>query len=270
MVDEVRFRPDLYAGTAGYYDRYRPRYPAGLMRRLVDEAGVSGGGRLLDLACGTGQVALGLSSYFEEVWAVDQEADMVRVGRSTAARMGAANIRWLNRSVEALTAPLESFELVTVGNAFHRLPRQLIAAKAYGWLGPHGCFALLWGGSPWQENAGWQQVVSAARDSWVAESGAGDRIPPGWEEARTSKPDLDVLRQAGFEILGRFSEPVTLEWSFESVVGYVYSTSVLPRAVLGDQAANFEADLHQRLVEVAGDGPYVQQTEFACDLGRRP
>ena len=69
-------------GTAGYYDRYRPRYPAGLMRRLVDEAGVTGGGRLLDLACGTGQVALGLSSYFEEVWAVDQEADMVRGGRS--------------------------------------------------------------------------------------------------------------------------------------------------------------------------------------------
>ena len=54
------------------------------------------------------------------------------------------------------------------------------------------------------------------------------------------------------------------------MVGYLYSTSISPRAVLGDQAANFEADLHQRLVEVAGDGPYVQQTEFACDLGRRP
>ncbi len=88
MADEVRFRPDLYAGTAGYYDRYRPRYPVGLVRRLVDEAGVTGGGRLLDLACGTGQVALGLSSYFEEVWAVDQEADMVRGGRSSRGAYG--------------------------------------------------------------------------------------------------------------------------------------------------------------------------------------
>ena len=122
MVDEVRFRPDLYGGTAGYYDRYRPRYPAGLMRRLVDEARVTGGGRLLDLACGTGQVALGLASYFEEVWAVDQEADMVRVGRSAAARIGAANIRWLNRPVEALTAPLESFELVRWATPFIACP----------------------------------------------------------------------------------------------------------------------------------------------------
>ena len=269
MTDEVRFRPDLYAGTAGYYDRYRPRYPVGLMRRLVDEAGVTGGGRLLDLACGTGQVALALSSFFEEVWAVDQEADMVRVGRSTAARMGASNIRWLNRPVEALTAPMESFELVTVGNAFHRLPRQLMAAKAYGWLSPGSCFALLWGGSPWQENSPWQQVVAAARDTWVAESGASDRVPSGWEEARVTKPDVEVLQEAGFEIVGRFSEPATLEWSFESVVGYVYSTSILPRAVLGDRTAEFEGDLHQRLVEVAGDGPYIQETEFLCELGRR-
>ena len=211
-------------------------------------------------------MALGLASYFEEVWPSTR--------RPTWSASDAAAAGWaqpisagLDRPVEALTAPLESFELVTVGNAFHRLPRQLIAAKAYRWLSPRGCFALLWGGSPWQETP----VATGGRPprSAAAEQGPATGSPPGWEEARTSKPDLDVLREAGFEILGRFSEPVTLEWSFESVVGNVYFTSTAP-PVLGGQAANFEADLHQRLVEVAGDGPYVQQTEFAGDLGRRP
>jgi hypothetical protein len=68
MQDEVRFRSDLYAGAAEYYERYRPSYPPQLLARLVEKVGVSGHGRLLDLACGTGQVAFGLCSHFEQVW----------------------------------------------------------------------------------------------------------------------------------------------------------------------------------------------------------
>lgn len=57
MADEVRFATDLFQGTAGYYDRYRPLYPEAMLTDLVQRAGVSQRGRLLDLACGTGQLA---------------------------------------------------------------------------------------------------------------------------------------------------------------------------------------------------------------------
>ena len=57
MDDEVRFAPDLYRGSAGYYDRYRLPYPEAMITDLIRRAGVSGRGRLLDLACGTGQLA---------------------------------------------------------------------------------------------------------------------------------------------------------------------------------------------------------------------
>jgi SAM-dependent methyltransferase len=270
LVEEVQFRPDLYAGTADYYERYRPAYPAALLDRLVEEAGVTGRGRLLDVACGTGQVAFGLSAHFEEVWAVDQEPDMLSVGRLKAERLGVGHIQWFNSPAEELDAPPESFELVTAGNAFHRLQRPRLASQAYEWLGPGGCFALLWGGSPWEERTEWQRAVAAARDSWVAQALAGPRVPAQWEQARAAKPDLEVLREAGFEILGRWREPATLEWSFESLLGYLYSTSVLSRSVLSDRAAEFEADLRRRLVEVGGEDTYVQETEFACDLARRP
>ena len=46
--EEVRFRDDLYAGAAEDYQRYRPAYPARLRARLIDSAGVSGHGQLLD------------------------------------------------------------------------------------------------------------------------------------------------------------------------------------------------------------------------------
>ena len=66
MDDEVRFRPDLYRGSAGYYDRYRLPYPEAMIADLVRRAEVSGRGRLLDLACGTGQLAFPLRSWFCE------------------------------------------------------------------------------------------------------------------------------------------------------------------------------------------------------------
>jgi SAM-dependent methyltransferase len=270
-VDEFLFRADLYEGAAEYYERYRPGYPIGLLDRLVQDAALSGHGGLLDLACGPGHVAFGLAPHFEEVWAVDQEADMVRVGRAKAERLGVSNIRWVNSPAEDLVAPPGSFALVTSGNAFHRLPRQRVAVKAYEWLAPGGCFALLWGGSPWRDkSAAWQKVFSETFELWTAELAAGDRAPAGLNEARAAKPDLDVLREVGFGTLGRFTEPVVLEWTFDSLVGFVYSTAVLPRAVLKDRAAEFERDLRKRPVEVAGEGPYVQETEFACELGRRP
>ena len=59
-VDEVRFAADLSRGAAAAYDRYRLPYPAAMIADLVRRAGVSGHGRLQDLACGTGQLAFPL------------------------------------------------------------------------------------------------------------------------------------------------------------------------------------------------------------------
>ena len=58
VSDEIRFAPDLYRGTAGYYDRFRLPYPDALTADLTRRTAPSGRGRLLDLACGTGQSLL--------------------------------------------------------------------------------------------------------------------------------------------------------------------------------------------------------------------
>src|SRR5579871_1563527 len=67
------YPPDAFVGTARYYARYRVPYPSTLMQDLVRRAGVTGQGRLLDLACGPGRVAFALAGYFQEIWAIDQE-----------------------------------------------------------------------------------------------------------------------------------------------------------------------------------------------------
>src|ERR1700740_2823290 len=88
--DDVRFAPDLYRGTAGYYDRFRLPYPEAMIDDLAHRVSPSGHGRLLALACGTRQLAFPRRGWFAEVWAVDQEPDMIELIRAKAASAGAA------------------------------------------------------------------------------------------------------------------------------------------------------------------------------------
>ena len=174
--DEPRFAADLYRGTAGYYDRYRLPYPEAMITDLVRRAEVSGHGRLLDLACGTGQLTFPLRRWFCEVWAVDPEPDMVEVVRAKAAAVGAGDVRPVVSSAESLGAEPDRVELAVIGNAFHRLDRDLVAGRILGWLKPGGCLALCWSSTPWIGEARWQRALAAVLDKWKAALGAGHRF----------------------------------------------------------------------------------------------
>ena len=52
--------PGLFEGAAAYYARYRPKYPMAMFDRLVDRFDLGTLSSVLDLGCGTGQLALPL------------------------------------------------------------------------------------------------------------------------------------------------------------------------------------------------------------------
>ena len=270
MVDEVRFAADLYRGTAGFYDRYRLPYPDAMIADLVRRAGVSGHGRLLDLACGTGQLAFPLRRWFREVQAVDSEPDMAEAVRAKAAAAGAAEVRPALSSAEALHAEPGSFELAVVGNAFHRLDRDLVAGRILGWLRPGGHLALCWSSTPWIGEHDWQRALAATVDRWQAALGAGLRVPAGWELVRQRRPDAQVLSDAGFEPNGRREFAIQHRWSLPELAGLIRSTSFLPAAVLGDQGAAFDADLAASLGPHSHGGAFTETLSFNYELARKP
>jgi ubiquinone/menaquinone biosynthesis C-methylase UbiE len=268
---DLCFRTDLYRGTAEYYDRFRRRYPAGLINDLVIRTGADGTGTLLDLACGTGQVAVALHEAFASICAVDQEPDMISVLRYSAAALpDAAAWQFVVAAAEEVSVPDSSVDVVTIGNAFHRLPRQAVAGSVVRWLKPGGYLALLWGGSPELGNAPWQQVLRETTQRWQQRAGADQRIPAGYEADRSARPDAEILRAAGFEIVGRHEYADRHTWSATDIAGYVASTSVLSRAALGADAEAFDVSLRQALLEQEPGGQFRQDTIFACELARRP
>ncbi len=270
MDDEVRFATDLYRGSAGYYDRYRLPYPEVMIEDLARTARVSGRGRLLDLACGTGQLTFPLLQRFADVWAVDQEPDMVEMVQVKAAAAGARNVRPVVASAETLDAGPGYFELAVVGNAFHRLDRDVAARRIHGWLQPGGHLAVCWSSTPWIGEARWQLALDATLDEWKAALGAGHRIPAGWELARQRRPDSRVLSDAGFQLAGSRQFAIEHRWTVPELAGFIRSTSFLPAAVLGDQADAFDANLAARLGPHGDAGIFTETVSFFYELAQKP
>ena len=266
------FRADLFSGTARAYDQFRLPYPQALIDHLARTCSAEGVGTLLDLACGTGQLGFALRRHFGGLWAVDLEPDMIAVVRDKAQAAAVTGIRTLITSAEDLTAPAGAFQLVTIGNAFHRMQRETVAANVLRWLEPGGWLALVWGGSPWDGGRPWQAAVNGLMAHWrerVAALG-GDRIPPGYEVARQARPDLEILRAAGFEVTDTETFRHEHEWTLDSIAGYLASTSVLSAAALGEFAPDFDANLRRELAPWSVPGGLRQDVLFACDLARRP
>ena len=269
MEPEPAFGADLYRGTAPYYDRYRPAYPDTLFDDLCERLPVSGAGALLDLACGTGQVAMPLAGRFARVVAVDQEAESVAFGRAKAEAAGHVGIEWITGAAE--TVELDAgFELVSVGTAFHRLDRPVVAARMFSWLQPGGGAALLWSDAPSQGSAAWQAALTDLITTWMARVGTTERIPAGWSEAMHRLPHEAVLTSAGFEYAGKFTFAREERWTRATLAGYLYSTSILNRNALGGYAADVERDLALLVDAYGAGGAVMADAGYSYELARKP
>jgi len=79
-----------------------------------------------------------------------------------------------------------------------------------------------------------------------------------------------VLSDAGFEQAGQHEFAVEHHWSLAEIAGWIRSTSFLPPAVLGDQAAAFDADLAASLGPHSSGGAFPQTVSFVYELARKP
>jgi SAM-dependent methyltransferase len=269
MAGADNLSPDAFAGTALAYARFRPPYPRPMLDDLLTRSR-SRGGALLDLACGPGRIALDLAPAFETVWAVDRDAEMIEVARREALRRRVAGVVWRIAEAESLDAPEGGFDLITIGEAFHRLDQARVCDLTLRWLKPDGGLATM--GSPGMlaGEGPWQTVVAGVARKWMARA-----FPNGWAGARpgaeaSAEGQTRVLERAGFEAVEShvFVEP--RDWSFEEILGYLESTSVCSRRALGAHFAPFAEELRSELAAACGPGPFHEALEFGYTLARKP
>lgn len=263
-----------FSGTADYYSRFRPRYPRRLLDPLRWRTGIDGTGRLLDLACGTGEVAFALCQDFREIWAIDLEPEMVATARRKAEDNDVVTIKWLVGRAEEVDAPPGYFDMITAGRAFHRLSKAVIADCALRWLRPGGYFVDLGidSGVISGHDEEWQRVAHAVFEDWTRPARDQEDQPPqnAVPASASMVTTIEVLQAAGFTELEELRVWTPFTWTPEELTGYYFSLSVSSRALLGDRADDFARDLTDKLLAYDPSGRYTELMRGYYILGRAP
>jgi len=200
-----------------------------------------------------------MAPYFERVLAVDVEAEMIEIGRHEASARGTANVEWRVSRAEDLQLSPNSIDLITVGEAFHRLDATLVLQRAGEWLRPGGSFASLAGESMWRGLEAWQLELVRVVNKWTG-GVLGDPNTQPWGGP------VGALREAGFDVQ-EYEVRVEHAWTCDSIVGFMFSSSIASRRALGADADRFEAELRAALLEVDPAGRFVSSMRFGFALG---
>ncbi|MGH9097398.1 MAG: class I SAM-dependent methyltransferase, partial [Acidimicrobiales bacterium] len=138
------YDPMLYKGSATHYLRGRPLYSLALRDTIAEECDLDGTGRLLDVGCGPGVLAVLLAPLFGEVVGLDPDVDMLFEAARHASQARVANIEWVEALAEQIAElDLGKFRLVTFGQSFHRTDRERVAEAVFDVLEPGGNIALV-------------------------------------------------------------------------------------------------------------------------------
>lgn len=137
-------------------DRYhlRPAYPPEIFTILSnlirDEPRI-----ILDVGCGTGNVARPLAEYAERIDAVDLSLPMLERAR-TLPGGASAKIRWVHGRAEEVSLE-PPYALVTVGQSLHWMEWDVVLPRLARVLTPHGLLAICNTEelpAPWSEDSG--------------------------------------------------------------------------------------------------------------------
>jgi len=158
--------------VADFYSKYRRGYGPAVIDWLAEAFALLNHGVVVDLGCGTGQLAIPLAGRAQAVIGIDPEPDMLARARKTAAEQGCANIAWMlgsDRDVPAVAALLGNRALaaVTLANSIHFMDHERLFRVARPLLRPGGGIAVLANGMPlWQQPTAASRALRACLEQW--------------------------------------------------------------------------------------------------------
>jgi len=288
VTDGWQWDSSLFKGAAAYYERGRLPYAPGFVDKLTAVLGLDGSGRLLDVGCGPGILALVLAPLFVEAVGLDPDADMLAEAERLAARRKVTNVRWVAARAEDLPAGLGEFRVVVFGNSFHWTDRDRVAATVLAMLEPGGAFVHMsdlkdeFGQSvPPPRPPSLSRPEQPSRPEQASHPAQPSRPEPPYERIRElvrrylgpvrragrgtlaggtpGREDL-VLARAGFVAFERHVVPAgpEVERSADDLVAWAFSLSSSAPHLYGDRLADFERDLRALLREVSADDRFVE------------
>ncbi|MDO8953346.1 MAG: class I SAM-dependent methyltransferase [Gammaproteobacteria bacterium] len=247
----------LYKSTAKFYANFRPAYPLDLVKILNQDKLLDMQGRLLDIGCGTGQLALLLSPYYKEVIAVDPEAEMLEQAQLMAKKQGSNNVAWLHSFAEQIPDSIGLFNLITIGRALHWMDGKVVLPWVQAHLQPKGALAVIGEKmSFWEGQETWKMAAIQVVNRYLGDQrlkAKSDYIGKDKQEYTTLLSQHDFSEISETEIIDNRT------WTIEKIKGFLYSTASSSQEKLGSKLADFEHDIDQALLKINPEGTFFEQ-----------
>jgi SAM-dependent methyltransferase len=272
----------LFAGAAEYYDRGRLPYAERLADALGEALALDGGGRLLDVGCGPGTIALRLAHLFESVVGLDPDAGMIAEAERLARERNVTNTRWVRRRAEELPADLGAFRVVTFAASFHWMDRPKVAAAVATMLERDGAAVQVDAPGYRPEElaaasaAGHlphppppDEAIEELRSQWL-----GDDRRAGQSIRNTSPAgEDDVFQSAGFLPMHtvRVPDGRVINRTIDDIVAQRLSSSSTAPHLFGDDLPAFVQQLRALLADASPSGVFsVRLPDNELRLWRLP
>jgi ubiquinone/menaquinone biosynthesis C-methylase UbiE len=142
MPTELEAVRHEYDSLAADYDRRWQHYIKTTLRALVERVPFQGKERVLDIACGTGELERLLLARWPDLRIVGADVSAGMLRQATLKNAG-KKVLWVQSEAAHLPLADQSFDYAICANSFHYFPSPVLSLReVYRVLRPHGVFVL--------------------------------------------------------------------------------------------------------------------------------
>ena len=264
-MDEVP--QHLFSSAVAGYARYRTGYPPHDVAALAALLGLDRTHTVLDVGCGTGQLAIPLARFAGSVIAIDPVAEMLAVGRLSAERAGTTNVTWVlgdASGLETLAAP--GARAASFAASFHWTDRPEVVRTLDQLIAPGGSIVTINDDLGDDEDPDWVRAITELRGRYLGER-HGEPT-----DAYRNPPDSHrtVFGASAFSDVRALMRTWTRELTVDEAVGLQFTYSFSTPALFGDRADAFAADARAAILARYPHGRVTEPLRMEVLIASRP
>ena len=264
------YNPDtkeLFSGTYEYYAKYRPGIPKEVIDIIVRHFDIKPSDRILDIGCGTGQVALAMEGKCDEMVCLDSDPEMLKQAKK-ATKDSPMRLAWINCGSQDLGKVKESlgiFKIATICRAFHWMNQNQVLEDLDGLIDENSGIAIFGDGSFWTGREEWQQAAKKTVQKYLGEerragSGTFKKANERWEK---------IVARSVFKFIETQQVSIVRSWNIEGIIGLLFSSSFARPNYFGDKLQTFKKDIENILLSINPKGVFQENAVWAIILASR-